>query len=440
MKEIDKKIIAVSLVIVIAVAACGVYFLLQDDDGADAVKVTGRLVVYGNANNDDYIDANDVHMIERILSGEEEWDPVENPFADTDNDGAITLNDVDLLKKMINKESCTVYYSDRWGDVLPVSYPITGSIGTMYWQQAELSVMFGLWDRVTACGSGSLNEVSYPGWTSKIPYGLGYDVDPEVVISSGVRTLICYTQTDNTVAEIKELVKSTGYELNILAVNQDDLPRCIATYGFLLGCEDKAKEWLATEDYVKEYLEEKLGDVKKEDQPSIVLVMLYGTATTESIRVLGISDTGSANNLYKSFMKVPNANIIRADLSLPSYGTYVSSEWFLQEDPDYIVFVASTGFPSTFVESELLEYADAKCQEVWGKTNAYKNGNVIMTSNGMMGSFPTNHALLAVLSQIYDEIDADMATELYNSYFEEFALFTPEQRPQYKVHRIGGTA
>ena len=104
----SRNIAIIALVVVIAVAAC-VALMLSGDGGNDSsddntidyltpdsgkAKVSSvdtKLLVFGNANNDVYLDEKDVQFIQDIVDGKTKWDKVKNPFADTNADGKIKL-------------------------------------------------------------------------------------------------------------------------------------------------------------------------------------------------------------------------------------------------------------------------------------------------------------------------------------------------------------
>ena len=95
----NSKIIAVVIVAILAVAGIGVVVLTTGNDDSYKTVETNRLVVYGNANNDDTIDTHDLDIVKSIADGESVWDSQSNPFADTNADGVIDSKDVDLLRK-----------------------------------------------------------------------------------------------------------------------------------------------------------------------------------------------------------------------------------------------------------------------------------------------------------------------------------------------------
>jgi ABC-type Fe3+-hydroxamate transport system substrate-binding protein len=303
-----------------------------------------------------------------------------------------------------------------------------------------IPILLGLWeDRVTACGTGSLNDIKNPGYANKFSYGNGYNVDPELVIESGVETIICYTQTDTTAPDMKALIASTGAKLNILCINHESLLRCVVTYGFLFDVTEISQKYTEYADKGTEIIQESMKNIPTEDQPSVAIVMLYGSASTDKIRVLGYNSdtTKNSHNLGKLMNSVPNANWVRADLESPSYGTYVTSEWFLENQPDYII-VAGSGIGTTSDMSfeEVYQVFFNKCKEVFGETEAFKNGNIVATSNGLTNGYSMHLISPKLLSMVYDEIDDDLSNEIYNSWYDDFTLYKVEDCPNEMIFYV----
>lgn len=453
----NSKIVAVAVVAILIVAAVGVVVYVSDDDDTksyelhrDSFKIGDydfltysdcRLVVYGNANNDDTIDGKDMDILKAVIAGEIEWDQTNCPFIDTNADGKIDSSDAELLQNIIDKKPCSVFYENYKKHPTKVAYPTPhDNIGTTYYQQAQLAILFGLWDSVKACGNGSLNDVTNPGWEDKFSYGKGSKVDPQTVLKSGVSTVIYYTQTGTTASDMVELVESTGYDLNVLCVNHEHILPCICTYGFLFDLTDISNAYLAYADQTKASISDCMQDVA--DQPSVALVMLYGTATTDKIRVLGYGferdPPGNTHNLANLFHSVPNVNLIRADLNAPSYGTDVTTQWFLDKQPDYIVLVGSgVGTDSSMNAQECWDVYSKKCEEVFGQTNAYKNGNIICASNGMMNGYSNPLVSLKLLSYVYDQIDTRLADESYQSWYNDYTIHDYGDNCTELFYRVG---
>ena len=402
---------------------------------------SNRLVVYGNANNDDTIDERDLAIIQSYADGTSTWSKSLAPFADANADGKIDQSDVNLVKKIVSKETCKVKYLNYKNHPTEVTYPLpTDKIGTTYYQAASMARLLGLWDNVTACGSGSLNNISSPGWESKYSYGVGYNVDPQTVVDSGVHTVICYTQTDTTASQMVELVERTGIDLNVLCINHEHLLKCVCSYGFLFDKTDITDKYLATADECSESLIETMSPVPSSEQPTVACVMLYGTATTEKIRVLGYNYDISKNthNLSRLIHSVPNVNQVMPDV--PSYGTYVSSEWFIEKQPDYIILVGSSmGMGTEKNQAECKQIYYDKCKEVFGETNAFKNGNIICCSNGMLNGYSNPLVSLKVLSEIYPQIDDELAQKAFDQWYS-YTSYDFGDIASERIYRIGKTA
>lgn len=137
---VSNKVIAVAVVVIIAIAAIAAYVLLQDDDDDDngLKDITGRLQVYGNANNDDFIDDSDLKAFDTLRNGD--WDKAKYPFADANRNGQLDDEDREIIQKIINKEKVTVSYINGKDEVKSLSYPIDmiGMSGTMVYSIPEV--------------------------------------------------------------------------------------------------------------------------------------------------------------------------------------------------------------------------------------------------------------------------------------------------------------
>ena len=80
------KILAVVVIAVVIAAGLTVFFVMnnKDDKGKTSLG-SGRLLVYGNADNDDYYDEADVDLIKKIADSGT-WDSKKYPFADANYD------------------------------------------------------------------------------------------------------------------------------------------------------------------------------------------------------------------------------------------------------------------------------------------------------------------------------------------------------------------
>lgn len=419
----NSKIVAVCLVAILAISAVAALVLMQGDgDDKSRLEGSNRLPVYGNANNDDYLDDMDLDFIRGIIDSGS-WDRDANPYADANSDGNVDSSDVDYLEGMLKKEDTLMYYTDAYGNTSHISYPVRGGIGAMYEEEADLAILLGIWDRVTAVGSDSMNDAKNPGWESKNKFGAGSNkVEFETVLDSGVSVLIAFTGRNSSTISLMSAVEQSGAPVDILALNLDDKISRVITAGVMFDATDRAYDYVRTCDEALENMKDTLSSIDADDAPSVLTCMITGS---ETISVFGPT---SVNGMYTYLAETPS------DLVMPENSTShqnpVDPEWVLEVNPDYIVFVGRGIWSPDMTESEAQTVFESTCERYFGHTDAYKNGRIIGTDNNSMGSYPAGFAFLSVVSGIYDEIYDQYAADLYRSYFDRgFAYYSLEDIP-----------
>ena len=178
----DKKtmFIIVGVIAVIAVAAVAAYFLMGNNPGnpdePDPEKVYNidtRMRVFGNADNNDYLDENDYNLIKEFADGKATWNASKNPLADVNGDGKITAADYNLVRGYLDGKAGTMYYVDWDNKRSSIDYPLTrvldGGYGihSMFSTGLDWMIILGLYDKVTYMSNGDigpddLDETMYP--------------------------------------------------------------------------------------------------------------------------------------------------------------------------------------------------------------------------------------------------------------------------------------
>lgn len=206
----DKKILVIATVAIMAVAAvAGAVIVTNNDDGGSKTtsKATGRLAVYGNANNDDYLNTSDIDTIQSILNTIDsggEWDYKLYPYADANVDGKVTNEDLTYVENLLKKDEMlksgkkmNMYYTNCNGVTCSVNYPIdpTAKIGTAWYYGAYDAMVLGCYDRITAGTTliKSYSEDMFPGCSTLTEIGTKYTFDSELVMNSGVKVLLAVT-------------------------------------------------------------------------------------------------------------------------------------------------------------------------------------------------------------------------------------------------------
>ena len=436
----DKKITAILIVAILVIAAASIAVILNggDDSNNNENKVTGNLTVLGNADNDNDLDENDITVIREIISAGY-WDKTKYPYADANNDDKITEDDVTYLQNLMKRKNATptlMFYENSYGDIASVRFPVTGNIGTMYWEQADLAILLGLWDRVKAVGSGSLSEVKNPGWTSLYSYGKGYNAEPEVVAKSydaaGVTAVIAYVQGDGSAKEIDSYLKGTNSKIDLLCLPKT-LNAGVVTGGVLLCAEERSEKYMAYHDEVMDYVEKKIGN--KTNAPSCVTIMLKSNTSTSDLRFLNDSTTGVPNGLYTYMKQSPSTVYIVEPTN--SYATHTDIEWLNGKNPDWIICCSYGAWTSGNTKEQNQAEFDKQCDDLFSSTNAYKNKQIICSANGTMNSYYGAFAYAKLLSYMYDEIEDSFADKMIQNFFDEkFAFYTLDNFPSYQFYTM----
>lgn len=102
------QLIAIGVAVAVVVGGIALTFALNKDGGSsgDDLEIDSKFPVYGNADNDLKVDAADKLVIQAIIDGEKSLK--DHPLADANCDGKVTADDIDVVNKIINKESCKV--------------------------------------------------------------------------------------------------------------------------------------------------------------------------------------------------------------------------------------------------------------------------------------------------------------------------------------------
>ncbi len=266
----NTKIIAIVAVVIIVAAGAGAAILLTGGGGsgnndkyaigtdveadplyADFDVENVENLVFGNANNDSYLNEDDLTLLNKYIAGTETWDINTNPLADTNADGTITQEDADLLQKMLEATSSTeqfeVKYLDWYKRVSTSLFPLSGKITTNYNTGYDIAVILGVLDDVVGTGQGGdshingLSETLYPGLKSHLTYvdDDAGDLDPEKILATGSKIVIGdpYNCTEEFTSEMKKLDSSITV-LNLPLnryLNGVDYTQTIITMGVLMN-------------------------------------------------------------------------------------------------------------------------------------------------------------------------------------------------------------
>lgn len=324
--NMDKKIIAVIVAAVVIVVAAAAFVALSGnddkdngpdtpgvDDTANQGKIVGntlgetqrpnkdsRLWIYGNANEDDKIDASDIEYVRGIISGTN----TKTILADANGDGVVDEKDVQRIQKIIDQKEIDVYYVNDYFEVAKVSWPVK-TIGISYVTGAYIVDLCNLGDKVTVIDDtirDYWNVMNPSAYGKAVCYGNVESPNFEQVLTANPDVFV-HGWPDTTL-DPQWTAKLSSVGIDVMFMNTADnsgvrneyIDRMIVMQGFLLqGDMDKVYEYLAWHDEVIQKITD--AGSKIDDKDKINYLMLRRTQYTGGgegvVRINGASSTNS---------------------------------------------------------------------------------------------------------------------------------------------------
>jgi iron complex transport system substrate-binding protein len=366
------------------------------------------LEIYGNANMDDKIDANDIEYVRRINNGTAST----TRFADANNDGTIDQQDIDQINSIINGNATKLTLLDGNGNVITVSLPVN-RIVIEYIQNAELVRVLGIENKVVGIDFAveKLKSIYFPENADRIvSVGQLYTPDYELVLSLNPDMLLTFSNTPSAISE--KASKLPGVDVVFLGLYYPNVthPEASAFFqgilkaGYIFNKVDKATEyanWLLN---LINTIRDRTSTLT-ESQKQKVLLTNYPYTTSTTIKAYATLDT-----LGQVCILAGGANIAA---SLPTYfnssSVNIDAEWIIQQNPDYIflhtVRYTFSGVMNadpaqgmdvddvTSIRNCLQNYTS---QPMFASVNAFKNNHVYIIA----GDF-RNNAMGGVLGAVY---------------------------------------
>ena len=417
---VSKPLIIVAVVAVVAIAAVGAFVFMNGNDKGDGGDVTPddyltpksgtakvdsvdtKLFVFGNANNDVYLDNDDVKFIQDIVDKKTSWNKKTNPLADTNADGEITDKDVKLLKQFIAGKTAPMFYLNSYLDTTKIQFPLTGKIAVGGFNDVDMLKIIGKSDLVVACTNDmEPNEADYPGSSKWVKIGT-YPYDYETVVSTGANITLgqpyMYDKTFDDLAK-------NGYD----KYRMDSVKLCEARYmhgvegiactvtlGALMNAFNNSlyKSYLDYVANINSIVEKATANIKVGDELSYALLVTHACNSPSDI---GIDNLATGEENYGDVATVANLKMVNSYPAIEGgYITGLSIEDVLKYEPDVIFIEAvSVNTPKEFHD---------KVAEVSGwLRNAGFTGKIVGITYSVIGNAPSVSVLPLLSALIYGE-------------------------------------
>ena len=443
----NTKIIAViAAVVVVAAGIAAVVIMNNNNDDEYEVNETGRLLVFGNANNDDAIDSHDRDLVNDIVKGNTTWDKEINPYADANHDGSITEADVTQIQDIIDKkEGTTLWYREYYESLsnkdVSITYPMkTDRIGVYQYQAGILLNFLGLWNKVVYADNRTISSTQFFDTSKLSSYGdyAGSNMKTTAAVetfkASNVDVLVLNGYWDDTA--VKDGLKAAGSDTQVIKPYSQGT-YCLAsmvTFGFILGAEEQAKEYIQFYEKATGYLNECFKNLSDSDKVSYLV-----PSDPKDSGKIEISSSGT-NGTYPDLawvLTLPGTN------NMPTgdngkYNAFRTAEWFTTDaaKSDYLI-ISISGLGTNSLQDKLDTYA-----EMFKETDEYKNKNILAFNYAYFNGCYCPGQIVLLASYLYpDLVDQEKAWELFDEFFDKYDINKAAGAKVYAgVYRMSGTA
>ncbi|MBR4203495.1 MAG: ABC transporter substrate-binding protein [Candidatus Methanomethylophilaceae archaeon] len=420
-----KKTTAIFLVAILAIAAVAAMVLIGNGGGNDDKSAaTGRLLVYGNADNNDYLDKDDLAFVKRISSGEITWNKNLHPLADVNCDGKVNQSDVTALENLLNKKSEKMYYINAYGNDAYINYPNNGTIGINFYAGFTVAQILGIYDRVTACLDSykTYSEVRFPGVSGFYGIGDKQNCDVEKVLASGISIVIGYQAST-----LYDDLRATGKPIDFInlqfegsTIGGSDPISSVLTLSVLLGCEDKGHEFVKRYDSTVKGIEKTISGIKKE-----TMVVAYNP--TSNIE-LALDSVGRNGNSYGDAWGVARLPLYDKATGLCETGYLKTTmEDLIVLDPDYIFISMNPRDTEDKTVEQIQKVFDEKV-ELFKGTRAYNEKNIYGICYSVMTTPLSFASAPLIASQLYPDLFSEEdAWKTIKEVYKDFVVMSADE-------------
>ncbi|MBW2635918.1 MAG: ABC transporter substrate-binding protein [Deltaproteobacteria bacterium] len=330
------------------------------------------LGIFGNANEDDTIDIQDVTKTELIILKYSN----KTELADAKYDDKINIQDVTQTELIILGQEKELTIIDEADRIVTVHKPV-GRVITLGGYDAEIMWLIGAQDKIVGIANWMAEKSYYdmcmPGLTKLPTVGSGKAIDYETVITLNPDLVITWHYYAATIDEkIPKSMPVTSFDLFV----PESLTEGVVKFGYIFGKRDAAEHYIDDfHDKHIDFIKVRTEELSEEERPKVYLErhdMPYKTYGSDSYAHQGIHIAGGKN--------------IFADVEA---GQFVAdAEDVVMKNPDIIIKYASTGGLETGYDIDDASKAKAMRDEIMSRpelaeVNAVKEGRVYIMNMGL---------------------------------------------------------
>ena len=385
-------IVCAIAIAIVAIAAAAVLLTQEKSDEYRSSDSTGRLMIMGNANNDDYLDQSDIDALEK-LKVTSDW-ANDHPLADANNDGGITQADIDMVKRMVKREAMDIYYaysSDSGLNISKVSYPIKNYLMV----GDDVSIALQSISATSKCKGVAVSDFSDPinSWVGNLAHIGDKSTSADVALATNVadKDTVLITSAASRYLTNQDAFELAGIKVIRMNLGTGTSGNIAANYGlltmgYLLGLEDKANEVVKFSDDLIKQIQDKVGGIQDSKRAKAIVAN----------RTANIS--GKTSEYYYIAKLAGAKNMIDENSSFTSFNVSKGDDWLYGVDVDYILHFTSLGYGNVD-KAETFSTYDANFK----LTDAYKDHNYYL----MNANMPTCACVAFSAEAMYSDLIED---------------------------------
>jgi len=427
-------IVLVAVIAVVAVAGAAVFLMGGNNDSGEKYSINGALNVYGNADGDYKIDQKDLDIINDIINGKK--DAKDYKFADADQKNGVTQDDAELVKKIINKEPCTVYIVNQKktaGEYTSsVKWPIKSAIATASSNNLLLFELSGLTDQIkgitfTSSSDPAIEKTLFAYYADRDKVAkLGtsstaIDIDAAMdTIKSKNVTAVITDYTDSTLSNEAQF-NANGIDvirISSAVTDPDRYSSQLLMMAFLFDTNnEKIYEFAEYNTKILNEIKEKLKSVDSKRK----VITCNGAGSVDKATGIPRMWVSAGSSDYRDVVEAAGGVYgIDEDL-LGRISTYTSGAYFNEGDtwvyeinPSAIISIRAGGWYEGSVDTvKMFE----ESLSIFNKTGAWENGGVAVIA----GDAPITVRIAYAACMLYPEIfDLDWANEINQNIMDKF--------------------
>jgi len=362
------------------------------------------LSVFGNANEDETINMQDVTYTELIILEYRD----ETELADAKYDDKINMQDVTQIELVILGKEKELTVLDSVDRVVTLEMPIETIVVTDD-NQAEFVRLLGAEEKVVGIERSIPERGYFPVMSDKpdignqwrgLNYELVAELDPDVVIMLGSPAPVEPVTTKLDEIRVEAVCVDT--------IDLDKRANVIMLLGYILGNRERAAEYLEWREGHLSVIRERLNDLDEEDKPT----MLFQD----------VDYRGVFGKDYSMCGTIEAAGLINI-ADFPGR-MEVDPEWILIKDPDIILLgdwkSESVGYKTTSSAKANESIEEAMDHPGFDELTAVKNGDVYLVEYMLPGTRGDIGVLYFARMAHPDKFEDIDPVEMDKEYFEDW--------------------